>query len=151
MLRTSRSRLLPRPRRRSNPIFWNLKIETPLNSGFPGIRRCFFAGACPAGRRQTVPLWCPQGGLARLVAGRPCRCGVRRGRLGGFGRLPTLPLAYFPAPYSPDPLPGGKGETQSLFRRGLRPRHPCIKPFAALAIPAPGERTISNAAVACDG
>ncbi|UKI12104.1 MAG: hypothetical protein L6V84_04815 [Oscillospiraceae bacterium] len=33
----------------------------------------------------------------------------------------------------------------------LRPRHPCIKPFAALAIPAPGERTISNAAVACDG
>ena len=25
------------------------------------------------------------------------------------------------------------GETQSLFRRGLHPRHPCTKPFAALA------------------
>ena len=38
--------------------------------------------------------------------------------------LPTLPLAYFIAPYPPDPLPGGKGENQSLFRRGLPPPAP---------------------------
>ena len=38
-------------------------------------------------------------------------------------------------PLSPQPpSPVGKGETISLFRRGLRPRHPCIKPFAALTV-----------------
>ena len=39
-------------------------------------------------------------------------------------------------PHPPCPLPGGKGESQSLFRRGLRPRHPGIKPPAALTEPA---------------
>ena len=43
---------------------------------------------------------------------------------------PAFSLLFCPHP--PDPLPGGKGETQSLFRRGLRPRHPGIKPPAAL-------------------
>ena len=38
-------------------------------------------------------------------------------------------------PIPPAPLPGGKGESQSLFRRGLRPRHPGIKPPAALTEP----------------
>ena len=40
-------------------------------------------------------------------------------------------------PLSPQPpSPAGKGETQSLFRRGLRPRHPCTEPLAALTAPA---------------
>ena len=40
-------------------------------------------------------------------------------------------------PLSPQPpSPAGKGETFSLFRRGLRPRHPGIKPPAALVRPA---------------
>ena len=51
-------------------------------------------------------------------------------------RPPALPLACFVAPIPPCPLPGGKGESQSLFRRGLRPRHPGIKPPAALTEPA---------------
>ena len=38
----------------------------------------------------------------------------------------------FPHP----PSPAGKGETQSLFRRGLRPRHPGTELLAALAEPA---------------
>ena len=76
---------------------------------------------------------------------------------------PAFSLLSFPHP--PNPLPGGKGEIITLFRRGLRPRHPCTEPLAALtepavqvlsgwlaraalARPAPGERTISNAAVA---
>ena len=50
--------------------------------------------------------------------------------------LPTVPLACFPAPIPPAPLPGGKGESQSLFRRGLRPRHPCPEPLAAFIVPA---------------
>ena len=47
---------------------------------------------------------------------------------------PAYPAFHFAfAPYPPDPLPRwGRGRLFSLFRRGLRPRHPCIKPFAAL-------------------
>ena len=35
-------------------------------------------------------------------------------------------------PHPPTPLPSGKGETISLFCRGLRPRHPGIRPLTAL-------------------
>ena len=47
---------------------------------------------------------------------------------------PALPPAYSAFsfllyPLSPrPPSPAGKGETQSLFRRGLRPRHPGVEP-----------------------
>ena len=162
-------------------------------------------GACPAGRRQTLPLWCPQGGLGgfgrlptlplvcfvapipppalaerssppgkgeifsflmqgapplasprpsrklhglnlrcrcplgglvRLVAGRPCRCGVRRGAW-RFWSPPYPAVSFISCPLSPQPpSPVGKGELFTLFRRGLRPRHPCIRPFAALIVPA---------------
>ena len=71
-------------------------------------------GACPLGRRFAPAAMVPRGGACRL------------------GRLPTLPLAYLSAPIPPDPLPSGKGETISLFCRGLRPRHPGIRPFTAL-------------------
>ena len=73
------------------------------------------AFACvPAWRRWlSLPLWCPRGGL-------PCWSPA----------APAFSLLFCPHP--PGPLPGGKGGTQSLFRRGLRPRHPGIKPPAAL-------------------
>ena len=68
---------------------------------------------------------CPLGGLVRLVAGRPCRYGVRRGGLGGFSHLPILPLAFFTAPYPPDPLPRrGRGGFLVFLCKGLRPLHP---------------------------
>ena len=70
------------------------------------------------------------GGCAPRGTGYPCRCGALRGGAGG-GRLLTLLLALFLPPIPPAPSPAGKGEPQSLFRRGLRPRHPCIRPFAA--------------------
>ena len=38
-----------------------------------------------------------------------------------FGRLQTLPLALFPAPHPPDPLPGGKGGNQGYFMQGAKP------------------------------
>ena len=61
----------------------------------------------------SLPLWCPAGGAR--------------------GRSPANLAFSFPfCPLSPQPpSPVGKGETQSLFCRGLRPRHPCIRPFAA--------------------
>ena len=64
--------------------------------------------------RIALPLWVPGGGH------------------NGFGRRSIFYFSRFSAPIPPTPLPGGKGESQSLFRRGLRPRHPGIKPFAAL-------------------
>ena len=51
-------------------------------------------------------------------------------------RLPTLPFACFFAPIPPVPFPSGEGEIFTLFRRGLRPRHPCTEPLAALIVPA---------------
>ena len=89
-------------------------------------------GACPRRHLLSLPLWCPVRGLAPGVA---VSAGVS-GTLWGacpLCRPPTLPLAFFYAPYPPNPLPRrGRGRFFSLFRRGLRPRHPCIKPFAAL-------------------
>ena len=76
------------------------------------------SGVAQEGRSPAdLAIPAPAGGLARLVACLPC-----------------LYLLFCPHP--PTPLPSGKGETISLFRRGLRPRHPCIKPFAALTVPA---------------
>ena len=53
---------------------------------------------------------------------------------GAPGWSPAYPaFGLLSCPLSPrPPSPVGKGEIFSLFRRGLRPRHPCIKPFAAL-------------------
>ena len=57
------------------------------------------------------------------------------------GELPCLSPACLSVsllfcPHPPAPLPGGKGGAQSLFCRGLRPRHPCTEPPAALTDPA---------------
>ena len=86
---------------------------------FPAGRGCpkvYFAGGfapgTPAFNRlrhsQSLPSRYPAGGLARLVARLPC-------------------LYLLSCPLSPQPpSPTGKGVPQSLFRRGLRSRHPCI-------------------------
>ena len=65
-----------------------------------------FWGACPVGRRLTLPLWCPQGRLAFLAA-----C------------LPRRLHAFLPPSPRP-PSPPGKGENITLFRRGLPPPAP---------------------------
>ena len=74
------------------------------------------AGACPAGRRLTLPPLYPAGGVPALSP--PC---------------PAFSLLSCP------PSPEGKDRPPARARRALFP--------AALAIPAPGERTISNAEV----
>ena len=52
---------------------------------------------------------------------------VPKGGLGGWGCRLTLPLALFPAPYPPDPLPRrGRGRLLLYFAGGYRPRRPCF-------------------------
>ena len=88
-----------------------------------GILKVYFAGGeapgTPALNRlrhlQTLPYRCPAGGLPGRSAGRP-----------------VFSFISFPHPPFP-PSPPGKGESQSLFRRGLRPRHPCTESPTALA------------------
>ena len=78
--------------------------------GEPLARR----GACPAGCLLDLAAAVPSGGCACFVASLP----------------PAFSLLSCP------PSPAGKGVTKSLFRRGLRPRHPCAEPLAALTEPA---------------
>ena len=86
----------------------------------PSLSPADSAGAVPGGggqggRSPAAPaIPAPAGGLAFLLACLPCFW---------FTFLPPIPQP---------PSPVGKGESQSLFRRGLRPRHPGIKPPAAL-------------------
>ena len=102
-------------------MFFFMQGASPLAS--PG------AGRGTALDRQVVAV--PGGGLAFLVAGSPCHRGTRRGACLPC-RLPILPLACFLAPIPLTPFPAGRGETISLFCRGLRPRHPGIRPLTAL-------------------
>ena len=91
-------------------------------------------GACPVGCRLTLPSLYPAGGVPALSPPYPA-------------------LSLLSCPLSPrPPSPAGKGETQSLFRRGLRPRHPCTKPLAALtdlAKQAPAGDLFSASPVGC--
>ena len=100
-------------------------------------RRALF----PAGRGRFWFFLCkglrplhPRGWMGRGT-GSTC---VWRCLAGGLPYLPPAAPAFslIFCPHPPDPLPSGKGEIFSLFRRGLRPRHPGIKPLAALTEPA---------------
>ena len=100
------------------------------------LHLCRCRGFCVPERtiyRRGLPLAVPVD-LAAVVPGRAACL---------LCRLLPLPLACFVAPLPrrgridpQPPSPAGKGETQSLFRRGLRPRHPGTEPLAALAEPA---------------
>ena len=91
----------------------------------------------------SLPLWCPAGwfspcgtgspaavvfagGLNPSGTGYPCRCGALRGAQGG-GRLLTLPLVCFSAPYPPARahralFPSGEGgESKFSYARGSAP------------------------------
>ena len=121
------------------------------SAGVSGAR----GGARGDGRRLTLPLWYPAGGLARLVACRPCRPGTRRGacllcRLsplpirypqGGCAlpRLFFLPYHRFFAPIPPAPLPlRGRGRFLVFLCKGLRPLHPRDLNPRGTCYPCPG-------------
>ena len=80
-------------------------------------------GGLPPALPARRALAAPSGGLAFFVACLPCRCGALWGaRLFWSPAAPAFSFLSFPHP--PAPLPGGKGETISLFRRGLPPPAP---------------------------
>ena len=145
----------------------SVHVSPPLPCGSVCTAALFHAGRgkCPAGacllhpraepgrHLQPQQKRYPAGGRAPHLAGRPCRCGVRRGGLSGwlpadravpeaaggrgvFGRLPTLPLVCFVAPIPPAPFPAGRGRLKVYFAGGYRPRHPCTEPSTALTAPA---------------
>ena len=96
-----------------------------------GRGKFFAAGRRASAAGVTGGRCAPGGGLNPGGTGSTCRWGARRGACLPC-RLPTLPFAFFLPPIPPTPFPGGEGGIKNLFRRGLRPRHPCIKPPAAL-------------------
>ena len=122
-------------------------------------------GAEPGRRLQPQQKRYPAGGLALFAVCRPRLSGSRKGGVPFFS--PPYPaFSFLYCPHPPSPLPRrGRGRLKVYFAGGYRPRHPCIRPpaalarpaavvlnggacpCAALAIPAPGERTISNAEV----
>ena len=127
--------------------------------GKPRARR----GFVPVGCQLTLPLWCPAGAcpLCHLPP-----LPFRHPQGGLPFSSPAYPaFSFISAPYPPTPFPGGEGGALRLFyARGFAPCIPGAEPArhllslplwktqwglapAALAVPAPGERTISNAEV----
>ena len=97
---------------------------SPLPGGKGETKAFFMQGAAPLASPRLNPRGTGEG--ANHAPG--------GGRRGAVARNPAFSLLSCPHP--PNPLPAGKGEFQSLFCRGLRPRHPCIRPPAALIVPA---------------
>ena len=92
-------------------------------------------GACPVGHLLTLPSRQPAGGLPPAALAIPATVVPCGGLALLAACLPCLYILFCPLSPRP-PSPVGKGEIFSLFCRGLRPRHPGIKPLAALTEPA---------------
>ena len=87
----------------------------------------------PARRYDREYIAYPISVFSLCVACLICRCGSA-GKHGGFCFFSFPAVSMISCPHPPAPLPPpGKGESQSLFRRGRRPRHPCPESPTALA------------------
>ena len=81
----------------------------------------------PARRYDREYIAYPISVFSLCVVGSICRCGSGW-KHGGFCFFSFPAVSMISCPLPPAPLPPpGKGESQSLFRRGLRPRHPCTE------------------------
>ena len=83
--------------------------------------------ASPACLSRQVGVFCPRrGGVPGWSPARPCRRCTRRG-LALFVACCPLPLACFPAPYPPAPLPRrGRGRPKVYFAGGFAPGTPAL-------------------------
>ena len=116
----------------------------PFPSGEGGDSKFILPGATAPGTPalarlrhvQTMPYRCPaaepgrrwgRGRTTRPAGGVPLTeqgeggIPVPGGGACPVGRLPTLPLLYFLAPYPPTPFPDGEGGDQSYFMQGASP------------------------------
>ena len=84
-----------------------------------GLRPLHPRGLNPGGTGQ-VAFPVPGGGVSLASPAEPA-APASKGRRGGFGCLPTPPLACFSAPYPPTPFPSGEGGDQSYFMQGASP------------------------------
>ena len=104
-------------------------------------------GAEPGRHWLTLPLWHPAGSLPEWSPDDSAFPESAGGLACFAARRPRLDLSLFPPSPQP-PSPPGKGEIFWFsYARGFAPCIPGAEPEAAPAIPAPGERTISNAEV----
>ena len=88
------------------------------------LRNRYPAGACPAGCRLTVPLWCPQGGACL-----PCRLLAPAFSLLSFPHPPARARrALFPS--------GEGGDFRLFYARGSAPCIPAPEPEATRDNPA---------------
>ena len=87
----------------------------------------------PARRYDREYIAYPISVFSLCVAGSICRCGSV-GKHGGFCffSFPAVSMISCPTPPPPFPL-RGRGSPKVYFAGGLRPRHPCTEPPAALA------------------
>ena len=114
---------------------------SPVVPAFPFLFAPIPPPPFPAGRGRFLVFLCkglrplhPRGWMERGT-GSTCVSATRRGLAFFAASLPRPQFAFLPLSPQP-PSPAGKGETISLFRRGLCPRHPGVKPFTALIDPA---------------
>ena len=137
------------------PCRADFRVESVHVSPPLPLRQCMRRGAFSCGRGD-----CPAGGVPFASPGlnpggaySPNKKGTRRGGLpclppadpafpeaagglGGFGRLPALPLALFPAPYPPAPLPlRGRGRLKVYFAGGFAPGTPALNRLRHLQLP----------------
>ena len=98
---------------------------TPFPGGEGGDQGYFMQGASPLASPGLNPRGTGAGGVSRAGGVACLSC-----------RLPTMPLACFPAPYSPDPLPRrGRGRLKVYFAGGGAPGTPALNHLRYLQNP----------------
>ena len=125
----------------ANPAFSFVLAPLPRR-GRISPRPALAERSSPAGKGETLGYFmqgAPPLASPRLHPGGTYSPSKNRYPAGGvpFFSPANDAFSFLSCPLSPrPPSPTGKGEIFTLFRRGLRPRHPCIRPFAALIVPA---------------
>ena len=115
-----------------------LSPHPPSPVGKGETKVIFMQGASPLASR----------GLNPRGAYSPCQSGAKRGAC-LFCRLPTLSLAYFPAPIPLPPFPPGRGRILLYFAGGSAPGTPALNRLRHLQSCQTGTRRKGKPAACC--